>query len=100
MAANLGRVVLAQRVGRGLESGRVPGLDRLLRALEHARLRVVGRMVPCPPVGVIEAIVQGLVERLPPGPGAHDALLGRAACGLPPDGDLIESPLGRRHGRP
>src|SRR5262249_15325256 len=95
--ADLRRVVLAERVGRGLESSRVPGLYRLARPVDDACLRVVQRTHPSASLRVVEAVVQGLLERLLAGAGPHHALVPRAVRGLAPDSEIVNRV---RHGSP
>ena len=97
LPADLRRVVLAERVRRRLESGRVPGLHRLSRAVEDARLRIVERVSSGAPFRVIQAVVQGLLERLGALTSPRDTLLRRPVRGIAPDGDFVKSV---RHGPP
>src|SRR5262249_24806039 len=97
VTTDLRRVVLAERVGRGLESSRVPGLDRLARPVDDACLRVVQRTHPSTSLRVVEAVVQGLLERLLADAGPRHALVPRPVGGLAPDSEFVNRV---RHGPP
>ena len=81
--------MLAERVRRSLESGRISGLDCISRDVEGERLRLVERVGPGTPFRVVKAVVQGLLECLRALTGSRDTLLRRPMSGLAPDGDFV-----------